>query len=101
VVALRAPKGATGREQRGSHPAIVLQSDDAVWLSTTIVAPTSTSAQPTTFRPEVRLKGGRTLVLLDQLRVVDRSRLSRSTGRLDAADLRAVERSLRLILDLF
>lgn len=70
-------------------------------LATAIVAPTSTSAQPAGFRPEITLRGRRTLVLLDQLRVVDRSRLGRPAGRLDPADLRAVERSLRLILDLF
>ena len=101
IVALRAPKGAVGREQRGSRPAIVLQSDDASWLATTLVAPTSTRAQPATFRPEIRINGRRTLVLLDQLRVVDRSRIGRSAGRLEPGDLRAVERSLRLILDLF
>lgn len=101
IVNMRSLLTAVGREQKGSRPAVVLQADDAAWLATTIVAPTSTSAQPAGFRPEIRLRGRTTRVLLDQLTVVDRSRLGRSMGVLEPPDLRAVERSLRAILDLF
>jgi mRNA interferase MazF len=90
-----------GHEQRGVRPAIVIQSDDASWLSTTIVAPTSTAAQPASFRPEVSIRGRRTRVLLDQMRVVDNGRLGRSSGLVASAELRSIDRALRLLLGLF
>lgn len=98
IVSLRPPKGAVGREQKGSRPAVVLQSDDVAWLATTIVAPTSTAAQPAHFRPEIRVRGRPTKVLLDQLRVVDKGRLGRSSGLVTAADLRVIDGSLQLLL---
>src|SRR4051794_23553898 len=51
---LRAPRSARGHEQQGSRYAVVVQSD-ALPLSTLIVAPTSTSARPASFRPEINL----------------------------------------------
>lgn len=69
-------------------------------LSTVIVAPTSTRAQPASFRPEIDVTGTRTRVLLDQLRAVDHARLGKRKGRLDAAERRAVDDALGLILDL-
>lgn len=101
LVNLRPPRHGTGHEQRGFRPAVVLQTDDAAWLSTTIVAPTSTSAQSASFRPEIQLRGRSTKVLLDQITAVDRGRLGRSSGLLPAADLQNVERALRAILSLF
>jgi mRNA interferase MazF len=79
----------------------VLQSDSAQWLSTVIVAPTSTSAQPAEFRPQITLRGRPTRVLLDQLNTVDRTRLGRSSGHLAAAELREIDEALTLMLGLF
>lgn len=67
-------------------------------LSTTLVAPTSTSARPATFRPTIVLDGTETRVLVEQTTVVDPERLGRSAGRLDAAELRAVDEALALVL---
>jgi len=49
---LRSDKNTTGPEQRGPRYAVAIQSD-GILLSTLIVAPTSTSAQPAIFRPEI------------------------------------------------
>lgn len=99
VVALRAERR-SGHEQTGSRPAVILQSDRARWLTTVIVAPTSTKAQAAEFRPEITLRGRKTRVMLDQVKAVDRSRLGRSSGHLAAADLREVDDALSLILGL-
>ncbi|MDP5184227.1 type II toxin-antitoxin system PemK/MazF family toxin [Blastococcus sp. BMG 814] len=59
VFRLRAPREARGHEQAGSRYAVVVQSDQLP-LSTWMVAPTSTSARPATFRPEVEILSGST-----------------------------------------
>ncbi len=94
------PRGARGREQRGARYAVVVQADEFMALSTTLVAPTSTSARPSTFRPTISLDGSETRVLVEQTTVVDPERLGRSAGRLDTAELRAVDEALALILGL-
>jgi mRNA interferase MazF len=69
-------------------------------LSTTLVAPTSTSARPATFRPTISMDDTETRVLVEQTTVVDPERLGRSAGRLDAAELQAVDEALALVLGL-
>ena len=98
-----APRSARGREQRGARYAVVVQAEEFVDLSTTLVAPTSTGARPASFRPTINLnnlKDEHTRVLVEQTTVVDPQRLGRSAGRLDAAELRVVDDALALILGL-
>lgn len=100
VLRLPAPRGARGREQQGARFAVVVQADEFMALSTTLVAPTSTSARPATFRPTISLDDTETRVLVEQTTVVDPERLGRSAGRLDADELRAVDEALALVLGL-
>jgi mRNA interferase MazF len=100
VFHLPAPRAARGHEQRGARYAVIVQADEFLDLSTTLVAPASTSARPTSFRPSITLGGQSTLVLVEQTTVVDPQRLGRSAGRLDASELRAVDDALALILGL-
>lgn len=101
VVTVRGARDASGREQKGVRPAVVLQSDRAHWLATVVVAPMSTSAQPAEFRPTITLRGRTTRVLLDQIKSIDRRRIGRSSGHLAAAELREVDGALSLFLGLF
>jgi len=78
----------------------VVQADEFMALSTTLVSPTSISARPATFRPTIGLDGAETRVLVEQTTVVDPQRLGRSAGRLDADELRAVDDALALVLSL-
>ena len=100
VFRLPAPRDVRGREQRGARYAVVVQADEFLDLSTTLVAPTSTSARPASFRPTIELDGSGTRVLVEQTTVVDPERLGASAGRLDASELRAVDDALGLILGL-
>ena len=93
-------RGARGREQRCARFAVVVQADEFLDLSTTLVAPTSTSAAPTSFRPTITVQGSETRVLVEQTAVVAPQRLGRSAGRLEASELRAVDEALALILGL-
>lgn len=98
VYRLRAPRDAVGHEQRGRRYAVVLQSDD-LSLSTVIVAPTSTSAHPYVFRPEVTVRGEPTRLMLDQLRAVDVEKaIGARVGRLSPHEMIEVNRLLRAVL---
>lgn len=100
VFRLPAPRAARGREQKGARFAVIVQADELMALSTTLVAPTSSSARPATFRPEIELAGEQTRVLVEQTTVVDPERLGRSAGRLGADELRAIDDALELVLGL-
>lgn len=94
------PRGARGHEQLGARYAVVVQADEFLDLSTTLVAPTSTRAIPATFRPTITLEGEETRVLVEQVTVVDARRFGRSAGRLEASELRALDGALALVLGL-
>jgi mRNA interferase MazF len=100
VFHLPAPRGVRGHEQRGARYAVIVQADEFLALSTTLVAPTSTSARPSSFRPTIMLNGQATRVIVEQTTVVDPQRLGRSAGRLDPSELRAVDDALALVLGL-
>lgn len=100
VFRLPSRRAARGKEQRGARYAVILRADEFSALSTTVVAPTSTSAQPASFRPTITLDGRETRVLVEQTTVVDPQRLGRSAGRLEAGELHAVDEALTLILGL-
>lgn len=100
VFRLPAPRDARGREQQGARYAVIVQADEFLDLSTTLVAPTSTRARSASFRPTITVEGQETRVLVEQTTVVDPQRLGRSAGRLEAHELRAVDEALGLILGL-
>jgi mRNA interferase MazF len=100
VYRLPAPRASRGREQRSARYAVILQADEFLHLSTTIVAPTSMSALPASFRPTIVIDGQATRVLVEQTTVVDPERLGNAAGRLGAHELRAVDEALALILGL-
>lgn len=100
IVRLRPSRGAKGHEQRGERYGVVVQAGDLLTLSTVIVAPTSTSAQPASFRPEITVARTRTRVLVDQLTAVDSSRLGRSAGVLSWQEISEVDAAIESVLGL-
>jgi mRNA interferase MazF len=100
VFRLRGSREARGREQRGSRYGVVVQADEFLGMSTVLVAPTSTGANPATFRPLIRLESGETRVMVEHTAAVDLERLGKSVGRLDAEELSAVDQALELVLGL-
>jgi mRNA interferase MazF len=100
IVRLRPSKSSRGHEQRGARYGVVVQAGDLLALSTVIVAPTSTSAQAASFRPEVTVGGTRTRVLIDQLTAIDSSRLGRSAGSLTWQELGDVDAAIQAVLGL-
>lgn len=99
VYRIRTPRDARGHEQQSLRYAVVVQSDQLP-LSTWLAAPTSTSARPASFRPEVEILQRTTRVLAEQTAAIDPTRLGDSAGQLTFDELRQVEAALRLVLDL-
>ena len=99
VFRLKAAHDSRGHEQSGTRYAVVVQSDHLP-LSTWLVAPTSTSANPATFRPEVQIQGRTARVLAEQTAAVDPGRLGDPAGHLSLTELRQLDAALRLVMDL-
>ena len=75
-----------GSEIKKTRPALVVSPDDMnMKLPRVIVAPLTSAGQALGCRPEVRFKGKRARILLDQLRCVDKVRLVGKLGQIDAA----------------
>jgi mRNA interferase MazF len=100
VVRVAAPRRARGAEQRGARPAVIVQSDDLMALSTVVVAPTSRSAPPVTFRPVIDLAGTTIRVLTDQLRAVDAQTITAGLGHLSDEELLQLDEALAVVLAL-
>jgi mRNA interferase MazF len=99
VYRLRPPRRA-GHEQDGERYGVVVQNDLLLGRSVVIVAPTSRSARPASFRPEVEVAGDDTRVLVEQLGAVDATRLGPLAGHLTAEEMWGVDDALATVLDL-
>jgi len=99
VYRFRVPRG-LGREQQGVRYGVIVQADELLPRSVVLVAPTSTSARPASFRPQVSVAGSETRVLVEQVGAVDVQRLGRRVGRLAVDELWAVDEALLTVLGL-
>ena len=99
VFALRLPKG-VGHEQYGRRFGVVVQSDTFLPRSVVLVAPTSISAKPASFRPEVRVEATPTRVLVEHVGAVDLSRLGDLAGHLTPEEQWGVDTALLTVLGL-
>ncbi|MBV9381979.1 MAG: type II toxin-antitoxin system PemK/MazF family toxin [Streptosporangiaceae bacterium] len=83
-----------GHEQRGRRLGLVISIELNAWSTVTII-PTSTSAQPAVFRPDVIVAGRETRILIDQIRTVDtRYVTGELVDCLSGDDMAQVEHSL-------
>jgi mRNA interferase MazF len=88
-----------GREIKKTRPCVVVSPDELnAHLQTVIVAPLTSSGQPYPFRVPCRFDKKQGLIVLDQIRTVDRDRLVRRLGALTSAEL---ESSLGLLREMF
>ena len=95
----RLPKGVS-HEQHGARYGVIVQADAMLPRSVVLVAPTSLSARPASFRPEVSIAGQDTRVRVEQVGAVDVERLGRHVGHLTAPELWAVDDALAVVLGL-
>jgi mRNA interferase MazF len=77
-----------GSEIRKSRPCVVVSPPEMhEHLRTVIVAPMTTKSWPAPFRIALSHGGQRGLILLDQVRAVDKARLAKKLGMLSAKTL--------------
>ncbi|MGB2727174.1 MAG: type II toxin-antitoxin system PemK/MazF family toxin [Halobacteriota archaeon] len=96
-----------GTEQRGIRPVIVLQIDRANAVSPhTIIAPFTTKIRRALLLSHVFVPAGAgglskdSVVLCEQIRVIDKRRITKVIGNLDDSYLEDIARALRAILGL-
>jgi mRNA interferase MazF len=79
---------AVGGEIRKSRPCVVVSPPEMHdYLRTVIVAPMTTKSRPAPFRVPLSHGGKKGLILLDQIRAVDKVRLARKMGSVSAKTL--------------
>jgi mRNA interferase MazF len=99
VYRFKLPKG-IGHEQHGDRFGVVVQADELLPRSVVLVAPTSRSARPASFRPEIDVESETTRVLVEQVGAVDLRRLGDLAGHLTREELWGVEEALLTVLGL-
>ncbi|MGH3978943.1 MAG: type II toxin-antitoxin system PemK/MazF family toxin [Pseudonocardiaceae bacterium] len=99
VYRFRLPVG-TGHEQHGERYGILVHAGELLPRSVVIVAPTSRSARPASFRPKVEIDGAATRVLVEQLGAVDVRRLGELAGHLTAEEIWGVDDALATVVGL-
>jgi len=80
-----------GSEIQKSRPCVVISPPEMHdHLRTAMIAPMTTGSHPAPFRIPVRHAGKSGLILLDQIRAVDKARLAKRLGRVSAQTLTVV-----------
>jgi mRNA interferase MazF len=99
VYELRLPKG-RGHEQRGKQFGVIVQAEELLPRSVILVAPTSQSARPASFRPEIVIDGEATRVLAEQVGAVDATRLGALVDHVTGEEMWGIDESLLTVLGL-
>ncbi|MES2404551.1 MAG: type II toxin-antitoxin system PemK/MazF family toxin [Pseudomonadota bacterium] len=85
-----------GSEIRKSRPCVVVSPPEMHdYLRTLIVAPMTTGSRPAPFRVSIRFQGKPGLILLDQIRTLDQTRLIKRMGSATATTMTAVLQTLQ------
>ena len=88
-----------GREIQKTRPSLVISPPELNHLRTVIVAPMTTGSRPAGFRVPIRFRGKEGLILLDQIRSVDRGRLLKRLGAVPGPVLEQTLKSLRELFE--
>ena len=72
-----------GSEIQKTRPCIIISPNEMNVLNTAIVAPMTSKGFDFIFRPKINSDGKKGLILLDQMRTVDKSRFVKKLGTVD------------------
>jgi mRNA interferase MazF len=88
-----------GSEIQKTRPCVVISPNEMhQHLRTVIVAPMTTGSRPAAFRIPLSFQGKQGLILLDQIRTLDKQRLIQRVGAVHAATL---TRALKTLQEMF
>lgn len=89
-----------GSEIQKTRPCVVISPAEMHdYLRTVIVAPMTTGSRPAGFRIAVTFQGKSGLILLDQIRTLDKARLVKKVGSVHAATLEKTLRTLQAVFE--
>lgn len=85
-----------GSEMRKTRPFVVLSPNEMnKYLNTIVVAPMTSSSKPYPTRVEVRHKGTKGWIAIDQIRTIDRIRIVKRFESLTAKEIEKVKHVMR------
>jgi mRNA interferase MazF len=84
-----------GSKIRKTRPCVVVSPSEMHDLRTVLVAPMTTAGREAPFRIGINHGGRKGLILLDQVRAVDKTRLAQKLGLVSAKTLTATLRTLQ------
>jgi len=80
-----------GSEIRKTRPCLIISPDEMNrWIATAIVAPMTTKGRPYPTREACRFQGKEGQIVLNHMRIVDKSRLARKLGHISKSAQRDV-----------
>ena len=83
-----------GSEIQKTRPCIVISPNEMNILKTVIVAPMTSKGFDFIFRPKINFEQKDGLVLLDQIRAVDKTRLVKKLGNVDKRTSKEISKTL-------
>ncbi len=83
-----------GSEIQKTRPYIVISPDEMNALKTLVIAPMTTKGFDFIFRPKITFDNEEGLVLLDQLRAIDKSRIVKKIGKVDTNKAKEITQML-------
>ena len=83
-----------GSEVQKTRPCIIVSPNEMNVLKTVIVAPMTSKGFNFIFRPKIKFENKDGLVLLDQIRTVDKTRLTKKLGDVDKVTSKEISQML-------
>ena len=84
-----------GSEIQKTRPCIVISPDEMKALKTLIIAPMTSKVFSFVFRPHIHFEKKDGLVLLDQIRTVDKTRIIKKIGKVDTKTSKIIADTLQ------
>jgi mRNA interferase MazF len=72
-----------GSEIQKTRPCIIISPDEMNILKTVIIAPMTSKGFDFIFRPKIKFEDKNGLILLDQIRAIDKSRIVKKIGKVE------------------
>jgi len=96
-----------GSEQGGQRPVLIIQNDVNNQYSSVVIIASLTSVPPkgnyptdVVVRPAIGGQSGLSRIQLNQIRIIDKRRLGRYVGRLNATQIGQIDEALKISLSL-
>jgi mRNA interferase MazF len=83
-----------GSEIQKTRPCIIISPDEINILKTVIVAPMTSKGFDFIFRPKIKFENKKGLVLLDQIRTIDKSRIVKIIGNVETKKAKEISKML-------